>query len=65
MPEEMNWLKDILIVQIAMPAGIFAIVIVKNYKGDTETAMRVILSTMIGCLLSTPIWLLLGLKFLR
>jgi predicted permease len=61
----MNWLKDILIVQIAMPAGIFAIVIVKNYMGDTETAMRVILSTMIGCLLSTPIWLLLGLKFLR
>lgn len=63
--EEMNWLKDILIVQIAMPAGIFAIVIVKNYKGDTETAMRVILSTMIGCLLSTPIWLLMGLKFIR
>lgn len=65
MPEEMNWLKDILIVQIAMPAGIFAIVIVKNYKGDTETAMRVILSTMIGCLFSTPIWLFMGLKFLR
>ena len=65
MPEEMNWLKDILIVQIAMPAGIFAIVIVKNYKGDTETAMRVILSTMIGCLLSTPIWLFMGLKFIR
>ena len=63
-PIEMNWLREILLIQSAMPAGIFAIVIVKNYNGDTTTAMRAILATMIGCVVSTPIWLCLGLKFL-
>ena len=43
-PYGMEWLKDILIVQTAMPAGIFAIVIVKSYSGDTTTAMRAILA---------------------
>ena len=64
-PIGMEWFRDILIVQSAMPAGIFAIVIVKNYSGDTTTAMRAILATMVGCLLTTPIWLYLGLKFMK
>lgn len=64
-PIEMNWLREILLIQSAMPAGIFAIVIVKNYNGDTTTAMRAILATMIGCVVTTPIWLCLGLKFLK
>ena len=64
-PIGMAWFREILIIQFAMPAGIFAIVIVKNYSGDTATAMRAILATMAGCLLTTPIWLYLGLKFMR
>lgn len=64
-PIGMEWFRDILIVQSAMPAGIFAIVIVKNYSGDTTTAMRAILATMVGCLLTAPIWLYLGLKFMK
>jgi predicted permease len=64
-PTGMEWFRDILIVQSAMPAGIFAIVIVKNYSGDTTTAMRAILATMVGCLFTTPIWLYLGLKFMK
>ena len=63
-PSGMGWLRDILLIQSAMPAGIFAIVIVKNYSGDTPTAMRAILATMIGCIITTPLWLYLGLKFL-
>ena len=46
-----------------MPAGIFAIVIVKTYDADTKTAMRAIMATMIGCLVSIPIWLYLGVNF--
>jgi len=45
-----------------MPAGIFAIVIVKTYDADTETAMRAILATMVACLVSIPIWLYLGVQ---
>jgi malate permease and related proteins len=61
-PIETRWLQEILLIQAAMPAGIFAIVIVKTYDADTKTAMRAIMATMIGCLVSIPIWLYLGVK---
>ena len=48
----MEWMKMVLITQAAMPAGIFAIVIVGNYKADLETAMRTILVTMITALIT-------------
>jgi len=64
-PNGMEWLQDILIVQTAMPSGIFAIVIVRSYSGDTVTAMRTILASTILCILSTPIWLYLGMNFAR
>ena len=59
-PIETSWLQEILLIQAAMPAGIFAIVIVKSYDADTKTAMRAIMATMIGCLVTIPIWLYLG-----
>ena len=59
-PIETSWLQEILLIQAAMPAGIFAIVIVKTYDADTKTAMRAIMATMIGCLVTIPIWLYLG-----
>jgi predicted permease len=64
-PYGMDWLKDILIVQMAMPSGIFAIVIVKSYSENTITAMRAILASTVFCLLSTPIWLYLGINFAK
>lgn len=53
-------LKQIMIVQAAMPSGVFAIIMAKHYKGDTPTAMRIILTTNIICLITTPIWLPIG-----
>jgi len=64
-PAGMNWLQNILLIQTAMPAGIFAIVIVKNYSGESQTAMRTILATMFGCLVTTPMWLYIGLNYVR
>ena len=64
-PYGMDWLKDILIVQTAMPSGIFAIVIVKSYYGDTITAMRAILASTLFCLLTTPMWLYLGINLAK
>lgn len=60
MPGGMEWMKPVLVTQAAMPAGIFAIVIVGNYKGDKETAMRSILVTMIASIITLPIWLMIG-----
>ena len=47
-PNSMSTLQEILVIQAAMPAGIFAIVIVKTYGADTKTALQAILATMIG-----------------
>ena len=63
-PEGMEWIRKVLIVQAAMPAGIFALVVVRIYDGDRKTAMRAIVATMLGSLLSLPIWLYLGLRLL-
>ena len=59
-PEDMPWLRQVLAVQAAMPAGIFALVVVRIYEGDRATAMRAIMASMLGCLLTLPLWLVLG-----
>jgi predicted permease len=47
LPTNMPWVQEILLIQSAMPAGIFAVVIVGNYGGDKLTALRTIPVTMI------------------
>ncbi|MGF1483847.1 MAG: AEC family transporter [Opitutales bacterium] len=53
-------LKNVLLVQAAMPCGIFPIVLARHYNGDGSTATRlVVLTTMVG-LVSIPLWLKAG-----
>ena len=40
---------------------VFALVVVRIYEGDRTTAMRAIMATMLGSLLSLPTWLFFGL----
>ena len=47
-----------------MPAGIFALVIVNHYGGEGTVALQCILASMVVCLITTPIWLYLGVKLL-
>jgi predicted permease len=61
----MTWLRKVLIVQAAMPAGIFALVVVQIYDGDRTTAMRAIMASTLGCLVSLPIWLMIGLNLVE
>jgi hypothetical protein len=63
-PEGMDWFKKVLVVQAAMPAGIFALVVVQIYEGDRKTAMRSIMATMLGCLITLPFWLSIGLRLI-
>jgi hypothetical protein len=60
----MDWFKKVLVVQAAMPAGIFALVVVQIYEGDRKTAMRSIMATMLGCLITLPFWLSIGLRLI-
>ena len=61
---DLSWLREVLVVQAAMPAGVFAIVVVKSYDGDTEIALRVILATLVSCIITMPVWLSLGIKII-
>ena len=63
-PGDISWMREVLVVQAAMPAGVFALVVVKNYGQDTETGLRSIMATMLVSLVSIPTWLWVGMKFL-
>lgn len=63
-PDGMEWFRQVLVVQAAMPAGIFALVVVRIYEGDRTTAMRAIMATLLGSLLTLPLWLFVGLRLI-
>ena len=63
-PRDIPFLREVLVIQAAMPAGIFAVVIVRNYSANSVTAMRTISVTMLVSLLTLPIWLSIGFAML-
>ena len=56
-------LKRVIVVQAAMPAATFPIVMAKHYNGDPPTALRILLATSILGLLTIPLWIRFGLNF--
>jgi predicted permease len=59
-PSGMDWMAFVLVVQAAMPAGVFALLVVKNYSESSEVGMRSILATMVGCIITLPAWIYAG-----
>jgi predicted permease len=59
-PSNIPYLREVLVIQAAMPAGIFAVVIVRNYSANSVAAMRTISVTMLVSLITLPIWLSIG-----
>jgi len=57
-------LRKVMLVQAAMPAGIFSFLIVEMYKGDVPIALRCSVFTMAFCPIITPLWLYAGYWFL-
>ncbi len=57
-------LRKVMLVQAAMPAGIFSFLIVEMYHGDVQVALRCSVLTMVLCPLVTPLWLHLGARWL-
>ena len=57
-------LKSVLIVQAAMPAAIFPIVVTKVYHGDMPTALQVALGTSLIGLITIPLWTGFGLQWI-
>lgn len=57
-------LDEVLLLQAAMPAASFPIIIAKLYHGDLPTALRVVVGTSIISLITIPIWIVVGKQFL-
>lgn len=56
-------LKQVLIIQAAMPAAMLPIIISKHYGGAPEIAIQVVLPTTLLSLFTIPLWIKLGLYF--
>lgn len=56
-------LKRVIVLEAAMPAAVFPIVMARHYGGDTATALRVVFSTSLVSLVTIPFWIRFGLKF--
>lgn len=57
-------LKQIIVVQAAMPAAMMPIVIARHYGGDGALAVKVVLGTTLLSLITIPLWISVGLRFL-
>lgn len=58
-------LKRVIIVQAAMPAGILPMVIAKHYGGRQLTAVQVVIGTTTLGIFLIPLWLRLGLFWIK
>jgi predicted permease len=56
-------LKRVIVVQGAMPAATFPIVIAQHYGGRPLTAVQVALATQAAAIAITPLWLRAGLAW--
>ncbi len=57
-------LKQVMILEAAMPAAVFPVVMAKQYGGDPATALRVVLGTSIFGLMTIPLWIRAGMHWL-
>jgi predicted permease len=53
-------LKRVMVIEAAMPAAVFSILMARQYGGDPATAMRVVVATSITGLVTIPLWLRAG-----
>lgn len=56
-------LRHVIIIQAAMPAALFPVILAKHYGGDAGLALRIILVTSLVGLLTIPLWIQLGMRW--
>ncbi len=55
-------LKQVLVVQAAMPCAMLPIVLAKHYRGDTAMAVQIVVVTTALALFTIPYWVSLGMR---
>lgn len=58
-------LRQVLVVQAAMPAGVFPIVISRHYGGRADVAIQVVVATTLVSLVTMPLIIALGMEWLE
>ena len=58
-------LKRVLIVEAAMPAAVFPIVMARHYGGDVLTAVRVVIATSVVGFVTIPLWIKFGMWWIQ
>jgi malate permease and related proteins len=53
-------LKQVMVIQAAMPAASFTVVVAKMYQQDADTAVRIVAGTTLLGIATIPIWLMIG-----
>ena len=56
-------LKRVMVLEAAMPSAVFPIVMSRHYGGDPSTALRVVISTSLAGLITIPLWVRFGMRF--
>jgi predicted permease len=56
-------LKEVLIVQAAMPCAMLPVVLTRHYGGDTGMAVQIVLATTVVSMITIPYWIHLGITF--
>ncbi|MBA4149209.1 MAG: AEC family transporter [Verrucomicrobia bacterium] len=56
-------LKRVIIIQGAMPTATFTVILARHYGGDASTAVRAVIATSALSLITIPLWIRAGLKF--
>ena len=57
-------LKQVIVIQAAMPAAMFPIVLAKHYGGKPEVAVQVCVATTVACFVTMPVVIVLGMRIL-
>ena len=57
-------LRRVVAVEISMPSAVFGVIMARHYGGDSGTALRIILVTSLISILTTSLWIPLGMAVL-
>jgi malate permease and related proteins len=55
-------LKETVVVQAAMPAGVFTLLLVRHNGGNVHVALQIIFATSAAALITLPLWIHFGMK---
>jgi predicted permease len=55
-------LKETLVVQAAMPAGVFTLLLTRHHGGDVPVALQIIFATSAAAIVTLPLWIHFGMQ---